>query len=290
MTVIWRGEAHPRSRGENGERPCIARSKAGSSPLTRGKRPPPPPRTPRPRLIPAHAGKTRERIERRRAVKAHPRSRGENLMETDPTQAERGSSPLTRGKQTARLMLAAVVGLIPAHAGKTGRCAAGEHARWAHPRSRGENGVSVHEMDKPPGSSPLTRGKLLDLPLLAGGARLIPAHAGKTSPALPRRPSPWAHPRSRGENTNCQAIPFRLPGSSPLTRGKPRLCSVSLVDRRLIPAHAGKTSFWFVVSFADTAHPRSRGENSKEVVKNRKKEGSSPLTRGKQGCRRRAHG
>ena len=30
--------AHPHSRGENGERPCVARSKTGSSPLTRGKR------------------------------------------------------------------------------------------------------------------------------------------------------------------------------------------------------------------------------------------------------------
>ena len=53
--VSW---AHPRSRGENDWRTPPARYARGSSPLTRGK-----PRRcvlsrPRPRLIPAHAGKT----------------------------------------------------------------------------------------------------------------------------------------------------------------------------------------------------------------------------------------
>ena len=70
--------AHPRSRGENrvrGDRAAIHR---GSSPLTRGKPLAAGLWVGRGRLIPAHAGKTRECLRRRRACRAHPRSRGEN--------------------------------------------------------------------------------------------------------------------------------------------------------------------------------------------------------------------
>ena len=49
-------------------------------------------------LIPAHAGKTRGKAHRRRAGRAHPRSRGENLDGYRETYEEWGSSPLTRGK------------------------------------------------------------------------------------------------------------------------------------------------------------------------------------------------
>ena len=70
--------AHPRSRGENSGRHSIPIVRAGSSPLTRGKplvrvRP-----TTCPRLIPAHAGKTRRWRPATRPTRAHPRSRGEN--------------------------------------------------------------------------------------------------------------------------------------------------------------------------------------------------------------------
>ena len=50
--------AHPRSRGENPLSPRGCELLVGSSPLTRGKPPPPPARKNTPRLIPAHAGKT----------------------------------------------------------------------------------------------------------------------------------------------------------------------------------------------------------------------------------------
>ena len=70
--------AHPRSRGENDEWSPPGAPKSGSSPLTRGKRPRCRcGRRPR-RLIPAHAGKTGEWLPAVWAVRAHPRSRGEN--------------------------------------------------------------------------------------------------------------------------------------------------------------------------------------------------------------------
>ena len=56
--ISW---AHPRSRGENGPGGRHAGSRAGSSPLTRGKRRGREAGHRRRRLIPAHAGKTASR-------------------------------------------------------------------------------------------------------------------------------------------------------------------------------------------------------------------------------------
>ena len=91
-------------------------------------------------------------------------------------------------------------GLIPAHAGKTAFGAVEEVAEGAHPRSRGENGyLSVFRVTGL-GSSPLTRGKQRESACAVSSSGLIPAHAGKTPAAGFGLVSPWAHPRSRGEN------------------------------------------------------------------------------------------
>ena len=92
---------------------------------------------------------------------------------------------------------------------------------------------------------------------------------------------PWAHPRSRGENSNVgPGAPVAF-GSSPLTRGKPQLGADCGGKRRLIPAHAGKTRTTAQRSMTLPAHPRSRGENIWSPCMPRALSGSSPLTRGK---------
>ena len=131
------------------------------------------------------------------------------------------------------------------------------------------------------GSSPLTRGKRPRRAAVSETARLIPAHAGKTSKAGQRRSWMWAHPRSRGENRPCPRLRDARRGSSPLTRGKPRRFALPLLLLRLIPAHAGKTCAGEMRICGRRAHPRSRGEN--EIARRARKRvnGSSPLTRGK---------
>ena len=158
-----RRPAHPRSRGENGVAGCICHAPIGSSPLTRGKRATQVIAGPTMRLIPAHAGKTSSVTRPRVASAAHPRSRGENMVSDGKVSLEDGSSPLTRGKLRGDSLSSAMIGLIPAHAGKTVQPATTAQIDAAHPRSRGENyrGFRVRP----------------------GGERLIPAHAGKT----PRR-------------------------------------------------------------------------------------------------------
>ena len=117
------GRAHPRSRGENCDPSDRGYRRRGSSPLTRGKplvqtsllatvwahprsrgeNPAHPyPRCRGPGLIPAHAGKTFPSMRTATLRTAHPRSRGENSTEGVSILASTGSSPLTRGKRTAR--------------------------------------------------------------------------------------------------------------------------------------------------------------------------------------------
>ena len=112
--------AHPRSRGENVAIDRFEDFDRGSSPLTRGKRRNPVHRDLRVGLIPAHAGKTLGRHQELDQQRAHPRSRGENYGVEIELAPGYGSSPLTRGKHPDDGADGRRMGLIPAHAGKTG--------------------------------------------------------------------------------------------------------------------------------------------------------------------------
>ena len=151
--------AHPRSRGENAPNQGYEAKVSGSSPLTRGKHLAPASRAVRPRLIPAHAGKTRVPGGVGGPAPAHPRSRGENLATIPVSFPRLGSSPLTRGKHPRELRPPGPPGLIPAHAGKMQRAPLGSPPPEAHPRSRGENPGQMGTGVVGAGSSPLTRGK-----------------------------------------------------------------------------------------------------------------------------------
>ena len=90
-----------------------------------------------------------------------------------------------------------------------------------------------------------------------------------------------AHPRSRGENLVSAGKSIIDGGSSPLTRGKRVISGCAAKMGRLIPAHAGKTRRRGRLRRDVGAHPRSRGENERYGIVTERKEGSSPLTRGK---------
>ena len=110
---IWRSNgAHPHSRGENlvgGQGHALAQ---GSSPLTRGKRAQAVRKVLTRGLIPTHAGKTCARSPRSDRDRAHPHSRGENVMSHAATLRRWGSSPLTRGKRFLTCAFIAQIGQI----------------------------------------------------------------------------------------------------------------------------------------------------------------------------------
>ena len=151
----------------------------------------------------------------------------------------------------------------------------------AHPRSRGENWSDRLYTSDTWGSSPLTRGKPARRGLEGMVRRLIPAHAGKTADTHRRCEYQAAHPRSRGENYQYHHDWYQPSGSSPLTRGKPARRGLEGMVRRLIPAHAGKTTVAALALHGNAAHPRSRGENAGKLTAENWRQGSSPLTRGK---------
>ena len=234
--------AHPRSRGENESAEAVACCGVGSSPLTRGKRLVCLGCVPGGRLIPAHAGKTQSTRRRFLTSRAHPRSRGENLIARARASRVTGSSPLTRGKHWLLVRRDNRARLIPAHAGKTAFGDTDPKINGAHPRSRGENALRCAADALTKGSSPLTRGK---------------REAGVCGD-----PHLVAHPRSRGENPAEPQLSGHYWGSSPLTRGKPGAVMSASRTSRLIPAHAGKTRSAWTECTAFQAHPRSRGENA----------------------------
>ena len=232
-----------------------------------------------------------------------------------------GSSPLTRGKHPKQGALFLVLGLIPAHTGKTSSSSCITGLSPAQPHSHGENKQLLVAAASQRGSSPLTRGKLRQRPPTAPISRLIPAHAGNrqiTSNAkLARDSSPltrgkrtprgldsagnrlipvhagktcakerWAHPlaahpRPRGENFLSMSSGVSSTGSSPLTRGK-RFPGWELATMvGLIPAYTGKTCAKERRAHPLAAHPLPRGENHSFREGNTRTQGSSPLTRGK---------
>ena len=278
--------AHPRSRGENPRTWTPTGPISGSSPLTRGKLAQQGATLAELRLIPAHAGKTHLGQRRGFSSRAHPRSRGENAPPRRGVSSTVGSSPLTRGKLSGGVVRRVRIGLIPAHAGKTSSASWRLTAWAAHPRSRGENVFGELEANRLGGSSPLTRGKQCCHRHALGTERLIPAHAGKTLGRRRATRARRAHPRSRGENPGCDTVRPRTAGSSPLTRGKRSGLRARALRRRLIPAHAGKTRCQRRSRDPDRAHPRSRGENERDVSLAAGFGGSSPLTRGKRQARR----
>ena len=172
-----------------------------------------------------------------------------------------GSPPHTRGKRGEEEEMGGLYRLTPAHAGKTTKHVTPTERTKAHPRTRGENGISAL-VDVPwVGSPPHTRGKLFDPTAYNYCYRLTPAHAGKTS-----------SPQLSGMRRN---------GSPPHTRGKLRIQRASSNGCRLTPAHAGKTILQLPCPSPSQAHPRTRGENFCHEISSCTGIGSPPHTRGK---------
>ena len=273
---------HPRSRGENmGVQPERAAG-LGSPPLARGKRVLPYRQRPVWGITPARAGKTRPSSTPRAAATDHPRSRGENPSRFARGRTRTGSPPLARGKLPARSRDALRDRITPARAGKTCRAASTASTGTDHPRSRGENSKEWRRYHQDRGSPPLARGKHASVPDTANSTRITPARAGKTSPRAVGRQACGDHPRSRGENVAHLVEPCQRVGSPPLARGKRQPPREEYLVLGITPARAGKTRSAAPGTATARDHPRSRGENTANVLRAIGDSGSPPLARGKQ--------
>ena len=131
------------------------------------------------------------------------------------------------------------------------------------------------------GSPPHTRGKGTAPAFIEKGARITPAHAGKSLREVAEGLRKEDHPRTRGEKKLPGETTKRSQGSPPHTRGKVEKRNVMTQASGITPAHAGKSTPGITSPAPVRDHPRTRGE--KFVVKRvvRSRYGSPPHTRGK---------
>ena len=151
-------------------------------------------------ITPAHAGKSPWTAPKRQRNGDHPRTRGEKHFLGVSQCHNQGSPPHTRGKAVKSDIPVSLVGITPAHAGKSNFFAAPCLCGGDHPRTRGEKSLSASQRIRKPGSPPHTRGK-------------VPV----------RQPHPgtgWDHPRTRGEKKSSVSLSNSAKGSPPHTRGK----------------------------------------------------------------------
>lgn len=108
-----------------------------------------------------------------------------------------------------------------------------------------------------------------------------PAYAGKSSCLWWRKWPCRDHPRVCGEKQLQPGQPTALVGSSPHVRGKDDVLQPDVMNRRIIPACAGKSPFIGHMQHRGRDHPRMCGEKFLEVVQPIAQWGSSPHVRGK---------
>ena len=192
------GWAHPRSRGADETGQGETGQGEGSSPLARGGLVVGADCAVGSGLIPARAGRTGGWRGDHVDWRAHPRSRGADDLNAMRLSVGGGSSPLARGGRLSRSPARRVVRLIPARAGRTSPSGSAVRRPTAHPRSRGAD-QGDQEWPWPfTGSSPLARGGRSRSVCHCASVGLIPARAGRTTPAARPASTSRAHPRSRG--------------------------------------------------------------------------------------------
>ena len=89
-------------------------------------------------ITPAYAGKSRPLGWKHLLAEDHPRLRGEKSFKAAVRSPDKGSPPLTRGKEHVDHVFEHVFGITPAYAGKSFFGRKEERLIKDHPRLRGE--------------------------------------------------------------------------------------------------------------------------------------------------------
>ena len=176
--------------------------------------------------------------------------------------------------------LASLDGIIPAHAGNTQERKSLLGFDRDHPRACGEHLCVAVQYISVLGSSPRMRGTRT-APHQPGWAHgIIPAHAGNTPWRSLEATSARDHPRACGEHNIAVFKVSNKAGSSPRMRGTLIDTQVGGKIIRIIPAHAGNTSWSNGVRCRPRDHPRACGEHILTTSAGTSSKGSSPRMRG----------
>ena len=186
-----------------------------------------------------------------------------------------------RGKVARCNHVAGLVGITPAHAGKSCPLVFAFRYSRDHPRACGEKPPGRVVQGFPPGSPPRMRGKAEDAIANITRQGITPAHAGKRQTRASPAGVCWDHPRTCGEKNNAITGRVLDVGSPPHMRGK---VSTELADIQIAgitPAHAGKSLRPYSQLYFRWDHPRTCGEKSGVRLMAAMAPGSPPHMRGK---------
>ena len=89
-------------------------------------------------ITPAHAGKSENRAVVMNFIGDHPRTCGEKTVRLSFLACRVGSPPHMRGKGYIFATACVLIGITPAHAGKSCCSILAFYKRWDHPRTCGE--------------------------------------------------------------------------------------------------------------------------------------------------------
>ena len=213
------GRDHPRACGAHSRGSIIFTKTRGSSPRMRGSRI----YGHSPKvingIIPAHAGLTIWRPHPRPWSRDHPRACGAHGMIFFLFLLHLGSSPRMRGSPAVWDDDRVADGIIPAHAGLTGRRGLHRRRLRDHPRACGAHSLARRSTTIRPGSSPRMRGSLVKTDGVVSLNGIIPAHAGLTHNSCCCHLFPRDHPRACGAHCLCIYRRECRGGSSPRMRG-----------------------------------------------------------------------
>ena len=152
----------------------------------------------------------------------HPRACGEQAAVSSSSCSLAGSSPRMRGAGDIMPPSFTCLRIIPAHAGSREISSRSESAMQDHPRACGEQLNGALEDMSGRGSSPRMRGAGRPLRPRPARRRIIPAHAGSSTPRIRPIPHNRDHPRACGEQARAPRSCHSLMGSSPRMRGAGR--------------------------------------------------------------------
>ena len=237
---------HPRVCGEKPAWLSTLRRYWGSPPRMRGKETGVEAVSHCLRITPAYAGKSSFRAFDIAPDRDHPRVCGEKENCHRECRGPRGSPPRMRGKVVVYGLLAVVVGITPAYAGKSERISRPTTCQRDHPRVCGEKEEIQHFIHNLIGSPPRMRGKAVAAVPVTAVAGITPAYAGKRAVFRGVHQMIKDHPRVCGEKFN---LIQQIPGAAGIT-----------------PAYAGKSHCCGTVAAPDRDHPRVCGEKLYSLI------------------------
>ena len=200
----WRAASpgdHPRMRGDGQIAGAPGAGGVGSPPHARGRPLPVISGLAGGGITPACAGTAPRQPATTTPGGDHPRMRGDGVSVSDRSSSVAGSPPHARGRLPGRGGHDEGDGITPACAGTAHSAHQLARRRGDHPRMRGDGGASGGASGGGPGSPPHARGRPGHAREGGPGCGITPACAGTACRARIPSPSPWDHPRMRGDGT-----------------------------------------------------------------------------------------